>query len=539
MAASPRSSSLCALRSALCASSAFTLIELMISIALVVFLMAGINTVFTYTTQAVGGGMALATATRDSRAAQATLSQDFSNFVANGSDSTSSACTIITCSAIPAFRNKQDELGSKTGKPLEIDLNGDGTEGDSAVPGEIISPVTYNFRNHRTDTISFFARGLFPRQTGNDGTYVADMSSQEAWIWYGHLWLPDNSGNWLNTNPNTNSTLPGQGGSASVNPNNYYASQFLLGRQAILLRQPTGGHILDKPGGTNQAYFSNLSHGSGSVDSTTATTIETSRYDLAGLTISGMQKFFISYCAANPTNWWDPSHSYLIYNFQANPFVSKPLTSQQMAQSSPIFLQGCSQFMVEFAGDFVTQNNDPNDSNNAVVGTAAVPVASDGTYGDVQSATGDGVVDFVVDKSGDLSAGKTNPALWRRQIRWYGLPRDTDGDGKAVGTSAAGNNGLLDVVPVRDVARTCIYGNLTSFTGFTWESFSSNMSAPLADYANTSSGISPTSGSPSYTVTLGPNNDPRIKMIRITITLDDPNGRLTDGQTYQYVYTLP
>ena len=33
--------------------------------------------------------------------------------------------------------------------------------------------------------------------------------------------------------------------------------------------------------------------------------------------------------------------------------------------------------------------------------------------------------------------------------------------------------------------------------------------------------------------------DPKPKMIRILMTIDDPNGKLTDGQTFEYVFTLP
>ena len=33
--------------------------------------------------------------------------------------------------------------------------------------------------------------------------------------------------------------------------------------------------------------------------------------------------------------------------------------------------------------------------------------------------------------------------------------------------------------------------------------------------------------------------DPKPKMIRITMTIDDPGGRLGEGQTYEYIYTLP
>jgi hypothetical protein len=29
------------------------------------------------------------------------------------------------------------------------------------------------------------------------------------------------------------------------------------------------------------------------------------------------------------------------------------------------------------------------------------------------------------------------------------------------------------------------------------------------------------------------------KMLRFTVTVDDPNGRLTEGQTFEYVINLP
>ena len=44
-----------------------------------------------------------------------------------------------------------------------------------------------------------------------------------------------------------------------------------------------------------------------------------------------------------------------------------------------------------------------------------------------------------------------------------------------------------------------------------------------------------------YIAAFGPTDDAasRIKMIRITVTLDDPNNRLAEGQQYQYVVALP
>ena len=225
-------------------SSAFTLVELMISIALVLILILGINTVFKYTAQAVGQGQAISTAVRDSRAAQTTMSGDFNAIVPNGSGATDSASLIIASTAQPAFLNAADKTADTDGNPLTTDINGNGTEGEATVPGEVISPATYNFRNHRLDTLSFFARSKFPRQTGNDGTYIANMTSQESWVWYGHLWLPNNDqSSQANAFPAIGAaapsvTYPGSG-STATNPNNFYASQFTLGRISTLLKTPT------------------------------------------------------------------------------------------------------------------------------------------------------------------------------------------------------------------------------------------------------------------------------------------------------------
>src|SRR5689334_10526929 len=59
--------------------------------------------------------------------------------------------------------------------------------GSGLSPEPPVLPTTPNDRAHRLDTMSFFSRGRFERQTGNDDEFVSDMSSNEAWIWYGHL----------------------------------------------------------------------------------------------------------------------------------------------------------------------------------------------------------------------------------------------------------------------------------------------------------------------------------------------------------------
>ena len=44
-----------------------------------------------------------------------------------------------------------------------------------------------------------------------------------------------------------------------------------------------------------------------------------------------------------------------------------------------------------------------------------------------------------------------------------------------------------------------------------------------------------------YVCAWGPGADPGTlpKLIRITVAIDDPNGRLNNEQTYEYVFPLP
>jgi hypothetical protein len=176
------------------------------------------------------------------------------------------------------------------------------------------------------------------------------------------------------------------------------------------------------------------------------------------------------------------------------------------------------------------------------------------------------VVDFFVDKSADTSATTNQPWLWRRQVRWYGLPRDDNVDGQINGFGGTynkpapaaslvqSNNALRDVVPVRDVVCTTVHPELlpNGYNGETFEHFpdpaltadqknnatSNPLAKPMANYATAvAPTASPYTNPAAYVAAFGPL-DRRVKFIRITITLDDPTGRLRDGQTYQYVFPV-
>jgi prepilin-type N-terminal cleavage/methylation domain-containing protein len=579
------------LRTGVLGHHAFTLIELMISIALVLLLILGVNQVFTYTTQAVGAGEAINSAIRYSRAAQGQFASDFSAIVPNGGNSNDAASIIIASRAYYAFRDAKDQAAegdtssSSGGYPVQayLDLAGSGKFGDPAVNGDTVHPATYNFRNHRLDVLSFFARGLFPRQTGNPGTFVDNMTSQEAWIWYGHLHLPDNNGNdpvGDFPNNNTTSTFPCMGSSAT-NPNNCFGSKLVLGRVAMLLNYVNSGTMSDNSRNPQSYYATNqgslmhplwpgavLAVDGAPTDPSNLSTqwcLPDARVDVADTSIA----IFRQRIASNITNLTVPTwYNYMMDGnqltsltgnghpnfgrFKCNPFIAKPMQSWNMAQASPYFLGGCSQFIVEYAGDFLTQDNDP--SHTARVTSPLT--SAHAQYGDVTGPGSDGQLDYVL----TYPNGVNNPPV--KQIQWYGMPRSTSGN-----STINWANG--DVVPLRDRFQT-MYSATTGAQIFAPAGYQnipcSNPAAAAAlnypifekagpayqsstgDYKTSMTTADANTGyecafGPTYQIPASPNpitvTDPAPKLIRITMTLDDPTGRLPDGLTYQYVFSVP
>ena len=146
--------------------------------------------------------------------------------------------------------------------------------------------------------------------------------------------------------------------------------------------------------------------------------------------------------------------------------------------------------------------------------------------------------------------GAANPAI--RRILWYGFPRDVGGpisaanpgggaDGVIQGyTGGATVDGLVDVVPVRDLA---MIFNPNYFTATNALAFERHIAPDTADgnrtlqpRANYATGLT---AADHYTCVWGPSDTNRPRMIRIIATVDDANGRLGNGQTYEYVINLP
>ncbi len=522
----------------------------MISIALVLILMIGVNRVFKYTTDTVGTQAAVSSAMRDLRAGERSMRHDFDASVS----SSEQPAIIIRSRVVYAFRNKQDQLTAvdpnnpqwdvdPLNSAASIDFSSTTALTDGRIPAELPSD-----RRHRLDNISFFARDIsnpFKRQTGDAaagaGTLMFNTSSTEAWITYGPLWLPDNTGTFstVGSDPTANPpipppTYPGVG-TAATNPNNYYASQFLLGRQVILLKSfadmPDQDSYLVGTGGSGAKALSPLGFDtpvrrktgttSGTFNSSVTSVIETGNCDLADATIASFRD---TVTAVAGVNWWLPlatngtqAQGQDPFLFQADPVgvrsSSGGVTGDTAYKSSSVFMSNVSQFIVEYAGDFLTQSELPANA------------------GQVTAAKPDGVIDFV-------RVPGTGAIPERRMIQWYGYPRDVGGPAPTFAKDNVVTPTDGDVCPVQTFA-TAPGNTVTNAPGnCAFEREIVAIPPPAAS----------STPHPYYTVAFRSQDFDgtgyplagarKPSLIRIIIQIADPAGRLQDGQNFEYVFAV-
>ncbi len=586
--------------------SGFTLIELMISIAISLLLVAGINAIFRTTAATIGSGQALIQTTRDLRNAFDTFDSDFGGML----DSGSQPLLMIYNQNQPGFLDKVDEkydtnynatLAEGQANFQAVSGSRDGISPTSSPPLYGNMPLIADNRNQRVDIVSFFSSGHFRRQTGlqvdpgpDTATYQSLYTSDTAYIWYGHLDQPDNNPLYWQ-DPRTfrppgmtaagAPRLPGalSPQTSVTNPNGFYGNQKILGRMAILLGSPaqSGANKFIPASNPHQAYLDpgvlpanpTVSQLMQPFSFDTRTTfdgvtqipnyfIQGSRCDLAGISLSDYSQRVMVASLLNPTTrdptWYYPLLSRVLPN--ASPvtqdtfrFAGKPWATRNyagsvppaplipadrrddMALSAPIFMKGCSQFIVEFAGDYTTQVDAPTAVN----------------HGQITGEASDGKLDF------DSVVLPNNTKQSR--IRWYGLPRsygDTinadvrpifafmkDGNVNVSAIAAKVLNPLPfeklgyasgaaapDAFPKNRVAEVRSYVCAWNPYDLQFPLTADPLSAPLVTVP-TATGPKPMSEA--YPNGLMP------WMIRLTIRVDDPNGRLPEGQTIQYIFNLP
>src|SRR5688500_5594376 len=136
----------------------FTLVELMISVAIVLVLMLGINYVFSTSAKTISTGIAVTGVTREIRGARKVFDNDFRAAV----KPEEMPAIIIQNEMVYAWKDKRDQLTDADGNPATFDV--DGAQGDEYDLGGTDPstwsaqnlPGIYNYRRHRIDRVSLF-----------------------------------------------------------------------------------------------------------------------------------------------------------------------------------------------------------------------------------------------------------------------------------------------------------------------------------------------------------------------------------------------
>ncbi len=569
---------------------AFTLTELLIAIAMVLILMTGIVRVFKYATDSIGAGMAVSDLVRIQRVLDNVIPAD-------------AAGLSINTTKCPAILMDSQQNDPNVAQPNGNTINPNTGSGDYGVmQGPIflnktdqanIATLTTSQVQFRQDTFSFFSRGNFTRQTGNDGTFVSPMASTWAWIWYGHLWLPDNTATFHPTSTTDGVwTYPG-GGTAVNNPNNFYAQQWQLGRVAMLILPKNVSQVAANtkpytdiapaqwPGATtanirqyqsfidefpnpaqipaNTPWISPLAFGSAAYDYSANRSVEyqdqynngvgqsvvenspiyqiqQSRYDLAGVT-------------ANVTG--DPFQDYFNtrLNYGSNAVISasyvqqwwSPLPNPANTAAAPVgrtlnYRFEANPYPVRPLDTTVTGAGGGAAKSAGIVpflasGCARFYVEYAGDFLDQNPTTGQVTSNIVT--AGFVPDG-TDFYLdvnGIRHIRWYGLPRSVTGSAQ-IDTNVAGLASGSSFYYTADVLPLAYYLNPTTFA----------TSLPnVANFEKLVFAYSPPNPANHYicawdaSASTSPVHDVRPTMFRITIELADPSGRLGNTRVIQYV----
>lgn len=238
------------------------------------------------------------------------------------------------------------------------------------------------------------------------------------------------------------------------------------------------------------------------------TTMRMGRTDILGSGIRPLRVRAEHLDTFTPATWRDYLPTKWSDRVQTNPFPAN-FGNRELSSTTWQLGTNVSQFIVEFAGDFVTQNEN------------GIPTAP----------TPDGTVDFVMIDG-------------VRQIRFYGMPRDVNNDGVIAGTGANRFN-TPDVIPVRDVA-----GAVQTFERFVYGTPQANYRALNAVNNSEPGGVNSTPDATSYQCVWGPREFAGVvdvngvtryavpQLIRVITEVADERGRLNEPVRTEMVYPV-
>ncbi|MHB1157060.1 MAG: PulJ/GspJ family protein [Phycisphaerales bacterium] len=338
----------------------FTLVELMVSVAITALLILAINQVFSSVSKAVRIGIGASEVLQNSRILGDQLERDFKNMVPPGSN------------GVLVIVNQR--IGPVHILPTD-DLNENGQ----------VDAATESNRTVRSDQIMFIrTRGdAQPMVASGDNSYSNSTDATYAKVWYGHCLRTQDNGQ-LPANVLGANYTPGASGAV---PSNHFASDWILGRQALFLQTSTtapthanGGWFdaptttLTPPSGVSSVLYAALAdvayYGLDVQAGPSANShgcMVGGTYDAAALEESyRLWRFSAGTTVVPSSTYASRAYNYLYgvngnssgtpQRLMVNPLpTSNTYTAAEVAQMYPYLCGHVSDFVVEFAGDY---NND-------------------------------------------------------------------------------------------------------------------------------------------------------------------------------------
>lgn len=285
--------------------AAFTIVELIVAMAVASLLLFLVNTIFNSTVRAVSRGIALSDIIANARGASDQIRLDADQMMAPDSTTPAQAGVLVIV-------NQTIDAPIRRGPRADEQLR------DASHP---LGPV-------RSDQLMFVrdAAGLRSVTPGSTGDYGNTVSAAHAKVWYGHV---------RKTNPDGT-----DGGLLGANGPNRSANDWVLGRQAMLLADTSPGSI----------YAASAAHDAAVTGLTPPAGIAANAYsgltDVAAVNITALHADPASGCyiterlRTNLSPVFDATND--DYAFSA----------WQIAQMHTAFLTHVSDYVVEFAGDY-------------------------------------------------------------------------------------------------------------------------------------------------------------------------------------------
>jgi|GEM_PF-2712899 len=308
--------------------SAFTIIELMVAMAIAAIMVFLINRIFFDTSNAIGRGVGVSQIIGEARAANATFTSDLS-----ASSSAAMDIPIVGPNGDGGFLFIGFKVYNNVQFPVARRIGGNSTR---SVHSDQIMFVVKNKEGHRP---------LTPKD--NTTFSPPDLSTQHALLWYGHVGRVDPNGTGLTIRQGD----PGSTGAPLIN-----GHQWIIGRQRLFLAgsSATGFHTSPPPTGTIHPDYTRADSGVpiiGPPNQRRHGFADILPFDLAYLTgatsgvleTAGSNNIYLSIAARM---------AYGEQRLMAATHIPIPYESYRVAQTHPIFISNCSDFQVSFAGDF-------------------------------------------------------------------------------------------------------------------------------------------------------------------------------------------